>query len=95
MLWDHLVATWLDRNLVSWEPLNAMRAYLVKPLGNIQDFGFVGVALFFLISGFIITHVATSESRRQFVRQYCDGDDYCDCCTCRDYLTGAVLAVLV
>ena len=37
------------------------------PLGIIQDFGWFGVALFFLISGFIISDRAAAESTRTFV----------------------------
>jgi peptidoglycan/LPS O-acetylase OafA/YrhL len=65
--WDHLVGTWLDNNKISWLPLNLVRQYVTQPLGIIQDFGFIGVVLIFLITGFIITHVAQAESRKEFI----------------------------
>ncbi len=40
---------------------------ITTPLGIIQDFGWIGVALFFIVSGFIITHVAMRESRTEFL----------------------------
>ena len=64
--WDHLVGVWLDTNKVTWLPLNLVRQYVAQPLGISQDFGFLGVVLIFLISGFIITHAAQAESRKEF-----------------------------
>jgi len=66
VVWDHLAGFGTDQNKVNWEPLNLMRSYINTPLGIIQDFGFLGVVLFFVISGFIITHVAQRESRLEF-----------------------------
>lgn len=41
--------------------------FLETPLHIIWHFGFLGVALFFLISGFIITHVSQQETRTAFL----------------------------
>ena len=65
ILWAH-IAGWLDAWNVSWLPLDLFRKYVTVPLGIIQDCGFIGVALLFLISGFIITYVAQVESRKEF-----------------------------
>lgn len=43
-----------------------LRSYLEQPLGVIWHFGYFGVALFFLISGFVITHVAQRETLAAF-----------------------------
>lgn len=37
------------------------------PLGIIWHFGYMGVALFFIVSGFVIAHVAQGETRPAFV----------------------------
>jgi exopolysaccharide production protein ExoZ len=66
VVWDHLVAIWLDTSGKSWFLLRTVREYITTPLGIIQDFGFFGVALFFLISGYIITHTSQNEDRAGF-----------------------------
>ncbi|NUU37621.1 acyltransferase [Pseudomonas sp. C2B4] len=50
-----------------WAPGTALTDYVLNPLGIIQNFGFLGVALFFLISGFIVTHTGLTESRFSFL----------------------------
>lgn len=49
-----------------WLPYVAISNFFVKPLGIIQNFGFFGVALFFLVSGFIITYAVQREDRISF-----------------------------
>lgn len=66
VMWDHLVGTYLDQSGQSWRLLELVRNYVTKPLAIIQDFGFFAVALFFLISGFIITYIAQRETALQF-----------------------------
>lgn len=63
VLWDHFAGVWVDDNGFDWFPTELVRDFINTPLGIIQDFGFFGVVLFFLISGYIITHVALRESR--------------------------------
>lgn len=41
--------------------------FLIHPFGIVQDFGFFGVAIFFLISGFVIAHVSLKESPSEFL----------------------------
>ena len=50
-----------------WAPDMLMAHYVTGPLGIIQNFGFLGVAVFFLISGFIVTHTALLETRFSFL----------------------------
>jgi peptidoglycan/LPS O-acetylase OafA/YrhL len=66
VVWDHLVAGWNDQNHRAFLPLEVSRQYLTKPLAIIQDFGYLGVATFFFVSGFIITHVGRREGQLAF-----------------------------
>lgn len=66
VVYDHLGAFWPEENQRSWVVNRVIRRWVSEPLGIIQDFGFFGVAVFFLISGFVITHVAQRETRLQF-----------------------------
>ena len=66
VVYDHLGAIWPEAKGRSWIVTRTVRRWVTEPLGIIQDFGFLGVAIFFLISGFIITHVGQRESRLQF-----------------------------
>ena len=66
VVWAHYAG--LSEHILgdSWCLLAWVRRYIDKPLLT-HDFGFLGVAVFFLISGFIITHVAQSEKRFEFL----------------------------
>lgn len=67
VVYDHLFAQG-GKKILGKEifPVVIIREYLTYPAGIIQDFGWFGVALFFLISGFLITHVSFQETRSQF-----------------------------
>lgn len=62
VVWAHLVGHWLTDRGLSWGPLSLVERFVNRPLVIVQHFGFLGVAIFFLISGFVITHAATRET---------------------------------
>ncbi len=67
VIWDHVVASWGGANGFQPWLLSGVRDDVARPLGIIQDFGWLAVALFFLISGFIISHVAQHEQVGEFL----------------------------
>jgi peptidoglycan/LPS O-acetylase OafA/YrhL len=66
VIWDHVVGQWSTTNHRSWIPLEIVRDWASGPLAIIQDFGWLGVVIFFLVSGYIISEVATRETRTMF-----------------------------
>ncbi|GAA5108571.1 polysaccharide biosynthesis acyltransferase UppZ [Alloalcanivorax gelatiniphagus] len=63
VVWAHLSAYWLFTiGGTSWIQ-DAWRSVVAEPLHVYQDGGFLGVVLFFLISGYIVTHASLSEDR--------------------------------
>lgn len=67
VLWDHLVGQWLAQRALQWAPADLMTRFVTGPLNVIQHMGFLGVALFFLISGFVVTRAVTLEPTRVFL----------------------------
>lgn len=66
VVWDHfgtIMPGWAGR---IYAPAQWVRDNITGPLAIIQDFGWFGVAMFFLISGFIISDRARVETARQF-----------------------------
>jgi peptidoglycan/LPS O-acetylase OafA/YrhL len=66
VVWDHVVGYWFAFVNPNWPPLKTLFQYVNRPLAIREDFGFFGVGSFFLVSGFIITHVAQREDRLTF-----------------------------
>ncbi|OJV93161.1 MAG: hypothetical protein BGO39_14670 [Chloroflexi bacterium 54-19] len=66
VVWDHLIGAYTTNHGIDFTPVNIVRDYITKPLAIIQDFGFLAVVLFFVISGFIISHIAQRESHLEF-----------------------------
>jgi peptidoglycan/LPS O-acetylase OafA/YrhL len=67
VVWDHLANSLLHDHGRLFHPAEILRNNFLTPLGIIQDFGWFGVAVFFLISGFIISDRARVETVRKFV----------------------------
>lgn len=66
VIYAHIVALFLgergERGLV----VNAIDQHVRIPLKLEQDLGHLAVVMFFLVSGFIITHMGVQESHREF-----------------------------
>jgi peptidoglycan/LPS O-acetylase OafA/YrhL len=72
VVYAHMVGSYLADTKLTWLPNTLLEAHFIAPLGIIQSFGFMGVCLFFLVSGYIITHVASAENRWEFlVKRLC------------------------
>lgn len=67
VVWDHLVGEWLERHALDWGPDTLVTRFVTGPLNLIQHTGFLGVALFFLISGFVVTRAGSLEPGWTFV----------------------------
>lgn len=66
VVWDHLFAIYPERLGTTLPVVDAVHRWVNEPLGLIQNFGWFGVCLFFLISGFVITHVSLRETAAEF-----------------------------
>jgi peptidoglycan/LPS O-acetylase OafA/YrhL len=66
VVWDHMVGQWLSQQRLHWAPNDLVVRFVMVPLNIIQDGGFLGVALFFLISGFVVTRATAQESPVKF-----------------------------
>jgi len=66
VVWAHLV-WWLIYNQIDWPLYQWMYWTIIKPLHIFQNFGHLGVAIFFLISGFIISASLSREKRLEFL----------------------------
>ncbi|HEX3786750.1 MAG TPA: acyltransferase [Pseudonocardiaceae bacterium] len=66
VMYDHFVSFWNGYDAPS-PVVTGIDTLLRQPLRIEQDFGFFGVALFFLVSGFVVTHRATREGAGEFV----------------------------
>lgn len=66
VLWDHLVGGWPAATGFGYNPAVWAGRWFFTPLGITQDGGFLGVCIFFLVSGFIVTRVAERETLPRF-----------------------------
>jgi peptidoglycan/LPS O-acetylase OafA/YrhL len=65
VFYSHVVEYWNNHGHSS-PVTDAISTYVNTPLSLLQDFGFFGVALFFLVSGFVVTHRASQERATEF-----------------------------
>ncbi|MCC7326548.1 MAG: acyltransferase [Burkholderiales bacterium] len=66
VMYDHLVGIWLQRSRVEFAPALFADRWLFEPLHVMAHGGSLAVAIFFLVSGFVIVYVAQRESHREF-----------------------------
>ena len=67
VVWAHLSAYWLFTIGETSTIQDAWTNAIAGPLHVYQNGGFVGVLIFFLISGYIVTHASMSESRLSYL----------------------------
>ncbi|MEC0265149.1 acyltransferase [Paenibacillus anseongense] len=67
VIWAHLGGWWLGDNNIQSKLFASWINFIVKPFHLYQDGGHLGVLIFFLISGFVVTHVSLKESLRGFL----------------------------
>ncbi|MPZ81364.1 MAG: acyltransferase family protein [Actinophytocola sp.] len=66
VIYSHVVALFLDPHGLDSPVVDLLSEQLRDPLRLEQQMGHLAVVMFFLVSGFIITQVGTSESHREF-----------------------------
>jgi peptidoglycan/LPS O-acetylase OafA/YrhL len=71
VLWGHLVGGFLSARGLTWAPSDIVSRYVFEPLAISQHGGFLGVCIFFLVSGYIIARVIGRESIIQFAVRRC------------------------
>lgn len=67
VVYSHLVGAYLSGAGETYWLKKWIDTLFTKPMIIVHDFGQLGVMVFFLISGFLITHVARLENRATFV----------------------------
>lgn len=66
VVWDHLFNIWPQRTEIVFAPAAVVERWVMTPLALMQHGGAFAVALFFMVSGFIIVAVGMRESARTF-----------------------------
>ena len=66
VVWFHLVAVFCNAHGIAWAPLVLLDTYVTNPLGIVANFSVFAVNVFFVISGFVVTHAALRETRGTF-----------------------------
>ena len=68
VVYDHMFAVAGEKiRQAAFAPVADVRRFVTTPLGIVQDFGWLGVCLFFFISGFVIANSARHERLPVFV----------------------------
>lgn len=66
VIYDHFLGVWPEHNNIQWVPAMIVDRWFFTPLQLMQHGGALAVAMFFMVSGFIIVHVGMRESPRAF-----------------------------
>ena len=66
VVWSHIVGYKLPSEGHTWLGFTIFNRFITGPLNIVQNFGWFGVVLFFLISGFVITDATYRETAREF-----------------------------
>lgn len=66
VVYGHIVALWMPAHHLSSPFVNGIDRVVRAPLQLQQTFAHLGVVLFFLVSGFIITHTGVRQRHREF-----------------------------
>ena len=66
VLWAHLSGFWLYAHGRGWKVETDWFVYVSRPLNLYENGGHLGVVLFFLVSGWIITYTSRRETLRTF-----------------------------
>jgi peptidoglycan/LPS O-acetylase OafA/YrhL len=66
VVWSHLSGFWLEEHHTTSVPQQLWQEWIIVPFHIFQNGGLLGVVVFFLVSGYIITHTSLRESRRSF-----------------------------
>jgi exopolysaccharide production protein ExoZ len=67
VVYSHLVGNFLDSSRRGWIVDNAVQGFFHDPLHAELNFGWSGVALFFFVSGFVVTHAAARETLVEYI----------------------------
>ncbi|WP_390902963.1 acyltransferase family protein [Vibrio qingdaonensis] len=67
VVYAHLIAGRAGADYSQSVVSESVSRFLIHPFGIVQNFGFFCVAIFFLISGFVVAHVSLKESPSEFL----------------------------
>jgi peptidoglycan/LPS O-acetylase OafA/YrhL len=66
VVYSHIVTLWMPAHGATWAAVGVIDRVARTPLQLRQNFGHLAVVLFFLVSGFIVTHTAVRQRHREF-----------------------------
>lgn len=66
VIYSHIVTLFLDERDLNSPVVDALNVSVRDPLRLEQNLGHIAVVMFFLVSGFIITHTGIQESHREY-----------------------------
>jgi exopolysaccharide production protein ExoZ len=66
VVYAHVIVNYAKQHGIQLDLVTWVQDYVTEPLAIIQNFGWFGVVLFFLISGYIITHTLQRDSIGSF-----------------------------